>query len=406
MKFQKPPQWSLRVVDDHGALAEIPVTQVPKCFGRSDDRVDIRLLSCQVSRRHAEISAHPDGSVTLKDLGSSNGTEVNGLRISGAYEVNHGDKIRIGRWEFEVCNAAQTDQGRVQVREIDAAKVNGLAWQPVPEDDYNPFAEKAEVAIEIETTGDATTSSHSLMTSSLGESEAPVTMVPADNQAIATMSGMPMQAVADFATDSHTGSSVFGGSNAGLPSMEDSYTGGKVSARAHDLHFVGEGCAPGVCAADLCAVQAFADRQLLVAQSAKRRRLLCEFTVGASFARNLSVVVHVGAEGKIEVVCGPVSSLPEGVLHIEKALVRKAAEEKRAVVAWDARFGNNKAAVALCCPLSGGEYLYSMTTFENATPAWMALIAQTAFMDRLIRKSWQAVEKYRQPASRKITEAA
>jgi signal transduction histidine kinase/CheY-like chemotaxis protein len=48
-----------------------------------------------VSRRHAEVTRRPDGSYQIRDLGSRNGTYVNGVRITEA-ELSIGDRVAIG----------------------------------------------------------------------------------------------------------------------------------------------------------------------------------------------------------------------------------------------------------------------------------------------------------------------
>jgi pSer/pThr/pTyr-binding forkhead associated (FHA) protein len=55
----------------------------------------------EASRRHASLSV-ADATVTVEDLGSTNGTFVNGARISPARELTGGDKVRIGTTVFEV----------------------------------------------------------------------------------------------------------------------------------------------------------------------------------------------------------------------------------------------------------------------------------------------------------------
>src|SRR5919106_5959578 len=49
-----------------------------------------------VSRRHAELVPGDDGWV-LRDLGSSNGTYINGRRVTNRYQLKLGDQIRVGR---------------------------------------------------------------------------------------------------------------------------------------------------------------------------------------------------------------------------------------------------------------------------------------------------------------------
>lgn len=51
-----------------------------------------------ISSRHCEILLQ-DGRLFLKDLGSTNGTAVNGVPVQGLYPLNEGDRIRMGKTE-------------------------------------------------------------------------------------------------------------------------------------------------------------------------------------------------------------------------------------------------------------------------------------------------------------------
>ena len=62
-------------------------------IGRSSD-CDVQLDDANVSRRHAEVRHIGDG-YSLVDLGSTNGTEVNGQRIQETALMN-GDVIAVG----------------------------------------------------------------------------------------------------------------------------------------------------------------------------------------------------------------------------------------------------------------------------------------------------------------------
>jgi diguanylate cyclase (GGDEF)-like protein len=62
-------------------------------LGRSH-RADIRLDDDSISRMHAKLSLH-GATVQIEDLGSSNGTTVNGERVS-LHGLRDGDKIRLG----------------------------------------------------------------------------------------------------------------------------------------------------------------------------------------------------------------------------------------------------------------------------------------------------------------------
>ena len=67
-------------------------------IGRDDD-VDIVLDDGGVSRRHSEIRVTNDGPhlvASLSDLGSTNGTFLNGERVTSV-RLNDGDRITVGR---------------------------------------------------------------------------------------------------------------------------------------------------------------------------------------------------------------------------------------------------------------------------------------------------------------------
>ena len=63
-------------------------------IGRED--VDFLLADDEVSRRHLEIRTLPDGRVEVADLGSRNGTRVNGERISEPRALAGGEEITVG----------------------------------------------------------------------------------------------------------------------------------------------------------------------------------------------------------------------------------------------------------------------------------------------------------------------
>jgi FHA domain len=53
-----------------------------------------------VSSRHAILTLHPDGTLVLRDIGSSNGTIVNGreIAIMADIPISSGDEITLGHW--------------------------------------------------------------------------------------------------------------------------------------------------------------------------------------------------------------------------------------------------------------------------------------------------------------------
>ncbi len=68
-------------------------------FGRSDENAGVLSGDDYASARHARVEAHRDG-VWLLDLGSTNGTWVNGERMDGRRRLRDGDVVRIGQTEL------------------------------------------------------------------------------------------------------------------------------------------------------------------------------------------------------------------------------------------------------------------------------------------------------------------
>lgn len=68
------------------------------CIGRTDEN-DITLADVSVSRHHARIKRNDDGSYTITDLDSSNGSWVNGRRISSPVRLRHGERLQFGNIE-------------------------------------------------------------------------------------------------------------------------------------------------------------------------------------------------------------------------------------------------------------------------------------------------------------------
>ncbi len=66
----------------------------------------------RLSRRHALVSLGSDGRPVVKDLGSTNGTWVNGERITARRMLRHGDELRLGRSTLEVQVAPDTPATR------------------------------------------------------------------------------------------------------------------------------------------------------------------------------------------------------------------------------------------------------------------------------------------------------
>lgn len=91
-----------RLVEIRGSRpgAGYPLSGAALRIGRGTD-CQIVVASEHASRHHAEV-ADADGSWTVRDLGSKNGTTVNGRRISDTVALREGDEIAVpgGAWIY------------------------------------------------------------------------------------------------------------------------------------------------------------------------------------------------------------------------------------------------------------------------------------------------------------------
>jgi pSer/pThr/pTyr-binding forkhead associated (FHA) protein len=76
----------------------ISVTKEEFLIGRGPD-CDLRLGSSEISRHHCLLRVR-GGEVTVTDLGSSNGTYLNGMRIRSQAALHSGDELRIASFSF------------------------------------------------------------------------------------------------------------------------------------------------------------------------------------------------------------------------------------------------------------------------------------------------------------------
>jgi hypothetical protein len=90
----------------HVPVLALPATDGHVTLGRSRD-CECVLAEPSVSRRHAELRR--DGARwLLRDLGSRNGTRVNGVRLLDEAEVSPGDRVSFGDARFRLAEASRS----------------------------------------------------------------------------------------------------------------------------------------------------------------------------------------------------------------------------------------------------------------------------------------------------------
>lgn len=92
--------WILESTDPEFDLLFRVLPGEPKTVGRAP-RADFIVDAPLVSRLHCRLTPQDDSDLQVEDLGSTNGTWVNGRKIKRA-GLASGDKLKIGRVVFDV----------------------------------------------------------------------------------------------------------------------------------------------------------------------------------------------------------------------------------------------------------------------------------------------------------------
>jgi pSer/pThr/pTyr-binding forkhead associated (FHA) protein len=101
--------WTLQSVDPPDI--ELTFRLLPgslKTMGRAP-RADFVVDAALVSRVHCRFTLDHQNALELEDLGSTNGTFLNGKKVSRA-TLSDGDKLTVGRVQF-VVNSDANDPG-------------------------------------------------------------------------------------------------------------------------------------------------------------------------------------------------------------------------------------------------------------------------------------------------------
>src|SRR4051794_40100757 len=94
-------EFEIVVVQGRSVSNTIKLADGVTTIGRHDE-CQLRIKSSQVSRKHCEVF-EKKGILLVKDLGSSNGTIVNGKRIQGQRVLEPGDELTIGPVKLRVA---------------------------------------------------------------------------------------------------------------------------------------------------------------------------------------------------------------------------------------------------------------------------------------------------------------
>jgi class 3 adenylate cyclase len=93
-------------------------------IGRDCD--GLLLLDPEASRRHVQLEVR-DGTLTVTDLGSTNGTTVNGARIDQPTAITENDVVRLGGTEVQAVPSAGLDDVAVTAARTSGPRLTSVA---------------------------------------------------------------------------------------------------------------------------------------------------------------------------------------------------------------------------------------------------------------------------------------
>jgi len=121
----KPRQYALRFISGKYQGGEFPIAPEHEIFIGRGNELDVVLVEDMVSRKHARVALQND-VLTIEDLGSTNGTFVNGEKIKRA-KLKEGDRVLIGTNIIRVAlidaaTDAATADARARMQDVAAAR--------------------------------------------------------------------------------------------------------------------------------------------------------------------------------------------------------------------------------------------------------------------------------------------
>src|SRR5690349_22480173 len=128
------PRFALRFISGRYQGGEFPLRMNREIIiGRSSD-LDMVLVEDMVSRRHAKITT-TDADIFIQDMGSTNGTFVNGEKIAGRARLAEGDRILVGTSIIKVvgvdANVSQQSEAEARRRLEAGASRQSTAGRPM-----------------------------------------------------------------------------------------------------------------------------------------------------------------------------------------------------------------------------------------------------------------------------------
>ncbi|MBT9559473.1 MAG: FHA domain-containing protein [Myxococcales bacterium] len=89
------PSYVLEITYMDGSSERHEISDARRVLGRSKIKADLQVADAKISGAHAEIRFER-GVITVKDLGSTNGTHFHGTRMQGDFQLLPGESFKLG----------------------------------------------------------------------------------------------------------------------------------------------------------------------------------------------------------------------------------------------------------------------------------------------------------------------
>ena len=137
---------TLRVVAGRDMLKFASVGSDEQVIIGRDDTAELRLSDATVSKRHARVLSDGNGQITVIDLNSTNGTQINGQSITRAV-LRPGDHLEIGAVSLRLDVLSPDELGHLSrvVKRLEAANrdpLTGLLTRAYIDDKLPQLAER------------------------------------------------------------------------------------------------------------------------------------------------------------------------------------------------------------------------------------------------------------------------
>jgi hypothetical protein len=131
---EDPSGFALRFISGKYQGGEFPLPSEKEIVIGRGGELDIVLVEDMVSRKHAKINTQ-GGKIIIQDLGSTNGTFVNGEKIKRA-RLKEGDRVLIGTSILKLISAADITTEGVRSREEFNANLDALGKRQANKSDH------------------------------------------------------------------------------------------------------------------------------------------------------------------------------------------------------------------------------------------------------------------------------